>query len=98
MMFNTDRTKPLCNNKAQKDMAVVNKQRYKSSTEQQMCTNSKFMHVNNINVTMFVWFFWGRWGGGEGRRWGLSDKHRLLGLCIKYIRLVVRTGANLIFQ
>jgi len=53
MMFNTDRTKLLCNNKAQKYMAVVNKQRYKSNTEQKMYTESKFMHMNNINITMF---------------------------------------------
>jgi len=69
MMSNTDRTKPLCNNKAQKGMAIVNKQRYKSSTEQQMYTDSKFMHVNNINITMFVWFFFfggGGWKGGGG--------------------------------
>jgi len=80
--INTDRTNPLFNNKTQKDMATVNKQRYKSSTEQQMYTDSKFMPVNNINITMFAWFFLG------GR---VSDKHKFLGLCIKYIRLVVRT-------
>jgi len=67
MMFNTDRTKPLCNNKNTKDTAVVNKQRNKSSTD------IKFMHMNNINVTMLFFFV------------RLSDKHGLLGLCIKYI-------------
>jgi len=45
MMFNTDRTKPLCNNKSTKDMAIVNKQR-KVKYRQQMNTDSKFMHMN----------------------------------------------------
>ena len=76
MMSNTDRTKPLCNNKAQKGMAIVNKQRYKSSTEQQMYTDSKFMHMNNINITMLIFFV------------RISDKYGLLELCIKYIRLM----------
>jgi len=50
MMFNIDRTKPLCNNKSTKDMAIINKQRKKSSTD------SKFMRMNNINITMLFFF------------------------------------------
>ena len=50
--------------KAQKDMALFNKQRNKSSTD------SKFMHMNNINTTMLIFSFV-----------RLGDKHRLLGLC-----------------
>jgi len=57
------------NNKSTKDIAIVNKQRNKSSTD------SKFIHMNNINITMFFFV-------------RLSDKHGLLGLCIKYIRLM----------
>ena len=47
MMFNTDRAKPLCNNKSTKEMAIVNKQRNKSGAD------SKFIHMNNINITKF---------------------------------------------
>jgi len=57
--------------KAQKDMATVNKQRNKSSTD------SKFIHMNNITITMLLFFFV-----------KLSDKHGLLGLHIKYIHLI----------
>ena len=57
MMFNTDRTKTVTT-KAQKDMAIVNKQRNKSSTDNgqllQMNTDSKFTHMNNINITMSI--------------------------------------------
>ena len=59
-------------------MTIVNKQR-KVKYRQQMNTDSKFMHMNNINVTFFFlssFFF------------SLSEKHGLLGLCIKYIRLM----------
>ena len=41
-------------------MAVVNKQRSKSSTNNeqlyQMNTDSKFTHMNNINITMLFFF------------------------------------------
>ena len=39
MMFNTDGTKPLCNDKAQKNMTIVNKQRNKSNTKQAIVAN-----------------------------------------------------------
>jgi len=41
-----------------------------------MNTDSKFTHMNNVNITMLFFFV------------RLSDKHRLLGLYIKYIRLM----------
>jgi len=44
MTFNTDGTKPLCNIKAQKDMAIVNKQRNKSSTD------SKYIQTANLCI------------------------------------------------
>ena len=59
-----DRTKPLCNNKSTKDMAIVNKQR-KVKYRQHMNTDSKFMHMNNINITMFFFL------------WDLEIKHRI---------------------
>lgn len=66
--------------KTQKDMAVVNKQRNKSSTDnkqlQQMNTDNKFTHMNNINPTMLIFLC------------DLETKHRLLGLYIKYIHLM----------
>jgi len=38
-------------------MAIVNKQRNKSSTDnKQMNTDSKFTHVNNINITVLIFF------------------------------------------
>ena len=43
-------TKPLCNNKSTKYVAIVNNQRNKSSTD------SKFMFMNNINITLLFFF------------------------------------------
>jgi len=46
--------------KPQKDMATVNKQKNKSSSDNeqlyQMNTDSKFTHMNNINITMLFFF------------------------------------------
>jgi len=41
-----------------------------------MNTDSKFMRMNNINITILIFL-------GD-----LVTKHRLLGLCIKYIHLM----------
>jgi hypothetical protein len=59
--------------KAQKYMATVNRQRNKSSTD------SKFMHMNNINKNknFFFFFFFETW-------WTNVE----LGLCLKYICLM----------
>jgi len=46
MMFSTDRAKP----KSTKEMAIVNKRRNKSGTD------NKFMHMNNINITKLLFF------------------------------------------
>jgi ribosomal protein L37AE/L43A len=81
MMFNTDRNKPLCNEKA-KDMAIVTNrgtsQIWTTNNCRKINTKCNYTHVNNINMTMIEFFFV-----------RLSDnKHRLLTLYNQYMVLL----------
>jgi hypothetical protein len=61
MMFKTDANKPLCNEKAWEDMAIItNKgtsQIWTTNNYRKLNTKCNYMYVSNINMTMIEIFF-----------------------------------------
>jgi hypothetical protein len=62
MMFNTDKNKPLCNEKSIGNMAIVTNrgtsQIRTTSNCRKINTKCNYTHMNNINMTMIEIFFW----------------------------------------